>query len=49
LTIAAFLQPNIDGREHETAMVIGFLAAAIQTRLPPWRHRTAATPGPSQG
>jgi hypothetical protein len=33
LTVAAFVQPNIDGREHETAMFVGILAAALQARI----------------
>jgi hypothetical protein len=33
LTIAALVQPNIDGREHETAMVVGILIAAAQERV----------------
>jgi hypothetical protein len=33
LTVAAFLQPNIDGREHETAMLVGVLAAVAQARI----------------
>jgi hypothetical protein len=33
LTIAAFVQPNIDGREHETAMFVGIIAALLQARL----------------
>jgi hypothetical protein len=33
LTVAAFVQPNIDGREHETAMFVGIIAAALQARI----------------
>jgi hypothetical protein len=33
LTVAAFIQPNIDGREHETAMLVGILVAALQARI----------------
>jgi hypothetical protein len=33
LTVAAFVQPNIDGREHETAMFVGIIAALLQARL----------------
>jgi hypothetical protein len=33
LTVAAFMQPNIDGREHETAMFVGVIAAVLQGRI----------------
>ncbi len=33
LTVAAFVQPNIDGREHETALFVGIMAALLQARL----------------
>jgi hypothetical protein len=33
LTVAAFVQPNIDGREHETAMFVGIIAALLQARV----------------
>ena len=33
LTVAAFVQPNIDGREHETAMFVGIIAALLQARF----------------
>jgi hypothetical protein len=33
LTVAAFIQPNIDGREHETAMLVGILVAALQAHV----------------
>lgn len=33
LTIAAFVQPNIDGREHEAAMLVGVLVAVVQSRI----------------
>ena len=33
LTVAAFVQPNIDGREHETAMFVGIIAALLQERI----------------
>ncbi len=39
LTVAAFIQPNIDGREHETAMFVGILAAALQSRIAEHRSR----------
>jgi hypothetical protein len=39
LTVAAVFQPNIDGREHEIAMLVGILAALVQRRLRPERDR----------
>lgn len=41
LTVAAVFQPNIDGREHETALLVGVLAAAVQARLRPRRAASA--------
>jgi hypothetical protein len=37
LTVAAFIQPDIDGREHEAAMVVGVGAAFLQDRVQAWR------------
>jgi hypothetical protein len=48
LTVASFIQPNIDGREHETAMIVGILAAAIQARLP-IRGRARSRQRPTAG
>ena len=40
LTVAAFVQPNIDGREHETALFVGIIAALLQARVvAPLRQR----------
>ena len=39
LTVAAFMQPNIDGREHETAMFVGIIAALLQARIAEHRRR----------
>lgn len=47
LTIAAVLQPNIDGREHETAMVVGILVARAQSLVSRWRPAAATAPTPS--
>jgi len=33
LTVAAFVQPNIDGREHETAMFVGIIASLMQAHI----------------
>ena len=41
LTVAAIFQPNIDGREHETALLVGIVAAAVQARLRPRRAAAA--------
>ncbi len=38
LTIAAVAQRNIDGREHETAMLAGILVALLQNQFARWWH-----------
>jgi hypothetical protein len=44
LTIAAVLQPDIDGREHETAMAVGVVVAVAQAGFRRWRPARAAAP-----
>jgi hypothetical protein len=43
LTIAALVQRNIDGREHETAMLAGILLALVQNQATRWWHARRAT------
>jgi hypothetical protein len=41
LTVAAVVQPDIDGREHAIAMLVGLAIAAVQSGYEFWKRRLA--------
>ena len=44
LTVAAVVQPNIDGREHATAMLVGLAIAVAQSCCESWKRLHAVGP-----
>jgi hypothetical protein len=44
LTVAAVVQPNIDGREHATAMLVGLAIAVAQSCCESWKRGHAVGP-----